>query len=1329
MASYNVIMNQIALDSEFYVWGTGQDLRRFDGNTWEYYDYTNSSVPDGSPFFLDTRCISIDNNDNIWCGVAQGPLPQYNQFSVFNINSKDVNVGNSWYFSDLGTFDSPQEISHIYACPFSDEVLAFSTPLNGIGGTGATSYSEIHGVTGGRLFFLEQENNKWTENVSGYNWPHIYDIKARGHNGNEYFYYVCTSEGLFVIPPGILEKIELSNAGEIIKQARVYNTKTSGIISDMIYSIDIDEDNNIWLGTDLGLSFFDGIQFWNYPITTGPVTKITVRDNGHVFYTSGDGELYEGTGLWHFNGVLHTQYNSIGNDDILDIKLVENTSNQNNLIMYEDSLWVLGLNNLISFNYDQPHIYGSSNHIGATGWNFTYTNENKAVSLPPIPKVNKYTWTYPQWRVYQDEYLEYMFPGLDERNLFLTTKLKDVIDGSAGNQSYWDNNPIASYEENTLGRKIQEPDWANEITITQNSSIPGSIDLTSSTSVTTEHGIKYYIGGYLSGDVTALFGKYDFVRDATLRNLNPTLGGRADTSISDSTSLDYGKMGFIVCYNEIGTVESILPFRGYSTMIHDLKHSEDGTYLVAGGTFLRYIEEGAYVWDSLESEYILRGSPAGSPAGITNSNVAGLTAGTYPWITGSTGPFLSGTWNSGITGAISTSGNFEISYSTGASYENINGIGINYIDALASNKTTLINDFVTGNTICISGTTCYRIDSIINKTSGLYFGVTYMSGLDPNIIIGNSFVLTGYDYHQETYPLIKDLIAGTNTWESPAITSPGLFIYKIGIDLGNASSFANLGINANYNTDIRRSYRGLGFRHFPTSVITYGDANINIKLDTSRYSINLGITSSFDFTGMTGPPKGGFATLSNEWNRNMDYYGSPKYILETTDTIAHTNNSDVILGYVRLANDTLSILSTTTSETKNRNTLVPNRSITDLVSLENNNSILITGTSNGPFIFGNISFYGTDGVYAPYYLIIDENSIGITGGFISGITGSDYIPVTTKNRSTYYISTVFNQSGNYFGNDFTIDEAGTYFLTSEITEHGISKSFFNSYFETDGVSLYPKSSNLIGSDQYSIAYGITGATGYNTGIFKCDLDGMLNENTNFGNSDLSTFTTTSDAIGNLFMSGYNVGGTGSNYYNIGSKNAFSLISKKYIPELGVNMGNIISRPGTNAWNWCDVHSTDANMKIPLLSTVVFNNYASNIYGKKNNKWILKNSVTDEEILNVKNSPYFIFTFVNAGNYTIENSVEDSAGNVYVISKPGYIEVIDHKQKNPDDINPDFVDSFDYGYPAPVQGRNYEIQKLAKSLEIEQLDLLKNNIMPFGSGLVIPDNPEATFRTP
>jgi hypothetical protein len=388
----------------------------------------------------------------------------------------------------------------VYACPFGDDILAFSTPLNGIGGTGTTGYTEINGVTGGRLFYYLKEIDKWQETVPGYTWPHIYDIKAKGYDGKDYFYYVATSEGLFIMPQGTQEVQYLRGVGEIIEQVEVYNTKTSEILSDNIYSIDLDEDGNLWIGTDQGLSFFNGKKFWNFPNSfffpagtasfAGPVTKVISRPNGHVFLTFGDGELRQGSGFWHFNGTTLDRFTEgtglpsssqtyIENNDVLDIKLIKNNVKQGSLTLYENSLWVLCYNALSSFNYDQPHIYASSKHAGATGWNFTYFNETAGLNNIPLPKVNKYTWSYPEWRVYQDDYLASRFPGLDERNLFLTTKLSDIADGRAGKQEYWNNWPIETFDDKQESNLIQSTYFRDIITLTQLSPLNQSFQICS----------------------------------------------------------------------------------------------------------------------------------------------------------------------------------------------------------------------------------------------------------------------------------------------------------------------------------------------------------------------------------------------------------------------------------------------------------------------------------------------------------------------------------------------------------------------------------------------------------------------------------------------------------------------------------------------------------------------------------------------------------------------------------------------------------------------------------------------------------------------------------
>jgi hypothetical protein len=114
-------------------------------------------------------------------------------------------------------------------------------------------------------------------------------------------------------------------------------------------------------------------------------------------------------------------------------------------------------------------------------------------------------------------------------------------------------------------------------------------------------------------------------------------------------------------------------------------------------------------------------------------------------------------------------------------------------------------------------------------------------------------------------------------------------------------------------------------------------------------------------------------------------------------------------------------------------------------------------------------------------------------------------------------------------------------------------------------------------------------------------------------------------------------------------------------------------------------------------------------------------------LNVKNTPYFIYTFAQEGYYSIYNSVEDAFGNVYEVSNPAFVTVVNYTDKNPNDKNPFAVNSSDYGWPIPPKNTDQKLQALEKTMAQDQIENAKNNKLPFVSNLVIKDNPDATFN--
>ena len=260
---------------------------------------------------------------------------------------------------------------------------------------------------------------------------------------------------------------------------------------------------------------------------------------------------------------------------------------------------------------------------------------------------------------------------------------------------------------------------------------------------------------------------------------------------------------------------------------------------------------------------------------------------------------------------------------------------------------------------------------------------------------------------------------------------------------------------------------------------------------------------------------------------------------------------------------------------------------------------------------------------------------------------------------------------------------------------------------------------------------------YTVKILKTDEYSRVNDTVTIGafNGDL---TLCNDLGSNLFFSGFNsLGLTSSAYvdfgyddigYFISIESGFVYLLKQYKPNLGINEGEIISRPGSDPWVWCDSHvKEEGSFEVPLMSTVIFNNYSSEIYGKNNNKWVLSDSVTGEEILNIKYSPYFIYTFTKEGEYTIYNEVSDSEGNVYETTGNGFIKVVNHKKMFLPGRKIGSINSANYGAEEIFDVKSYQGDKVSRDIEKQQKEIEKNNKNKFAPAVTIIDNPDSSYK--
>jgi hypothetical protein len=170
---------------------------------------------------------------------------------------------------------------------------------------------------------------------------------------------------------------------------------------------------------------------------------------------------------------------------------------------------------------------------------------------------------------------------------------------------------------------------------------------------------------------------------------------------------------------------------------------------------------------------------------------------------------------------------------------------------------------------------------------------------------------------------------------------------------------------------------------------------------------------------------------------------------------------------------------------------------------------------------------------------------------------------------------------------------------------------------------------------------------------------------------------------NIYITGYFEGNSDFSPYIIasppGGNNMNAFIGK--IPkerfQAGLSIGSVQSWLGSHSWSWREERFYEEEFEIPLATTIFINPIDSLIPGKKNHVWTLTDTETGEDVAKIRKTPYFIWTFVNPGFYTISCSLQDANGNLYETQHKGKIRVIDHKTPFAGDLIPDVVNPEDY----------------------------------------------------
>jgi hypothetical protein len=169
---------------------------------------------------------------------------------------------------------------------------------------------------------------------------------------------------------------------------------------------------------------------------------------------------------------------------------------------------------------------------------------------------------------------------------------------------------------------------------------------------------------------------------------------------------------------------------------------------------------------------------------------------------------------------------------------------------------------------------------------------------------------------------------------------------------------------------------------------------------------------------------------------------------------------------------------------------------------------------------------------------------------------------------------------------------------------------------------------------------------------------------------------------NIYITGYFEGESEFSPYIVlsppgGSLDAFLGKIPKQRFQSGLKIGSVQSWLGSHSWSWKEEKLYNKEFEIPLATTIFINPIDSLIPGKKNHIWTLTDTETGKIIAKIRRTPYFIWTFLNPGFYTISCELQDANGNIYQTEHNGIIRVIDHKEAFAGDLKPEVVNPDDY----------------------------------------------------
>lgn len=273
----------------YYIANRNYYLYEFDGSSWQTYTYNILST-----FYYGIRSMIGNSSDLLYVGA--GSTAPYAGFSIFD--------GTNWSLHSVFGFNQP-------------EITTMAIDIN--------NDLWFGGIRGGGL--IKYDSTGYTQYIpsnSGLGHVIIQDI-ATDASGNIWLTNGDPFDQNGFDPWGLgLIKFDGTNW-------TTFDTTNSGISSNLITCVAVDNSGNIWCGTvDSGLTMYNGSTWTNYSTSNSPLVSNSIHN---LAFDSGDTLWigYTNNGLGKFDGVNWTDYNisnsPIGDNEIIDI-MIDNADNK-----------------------------------------------------------------------------------------------------------------------------------------------------------------------------------------------------------------------------------------------------------------------------------------------------------------------------------------------------------------------------------------------------------------------------------------------------------------------------------------------------------------------------------------------------------------------------------------------------------------------------------------------------------------------------------------------------------------------------------------------------------------------------------------------------------------------------------------------------------------------------------------------------------------------------------------------------------------------------------------------------------------------------------------